>query len=352
MDNPLRILVVEPDEATRKYLIASMAKMGFDVLDAPSAKVGVSLLKPGRPNVVLVDLGAAGDLLEEVKRVRPDTPVIVTLGAGESSRAVEALELGAAGYTSKAPSDQPVLEHTVRQVWERVALRRQVRLQKKRIEERVQERTEKLGEELTSLRRAEDQRRRDMENLEKVMVGTVHAMAMTVEIRDPYTAGHQRLVSSLARDIGEELGLSQDQVEGLALAGMIHDLGKIGVPAEILAKPGRLTDIEFALIKTHSQVGYDIIKEVEFPWPVAQIVFQHHERIDGSGYPRGLTADEIIIEARIICVADVLEAMYSHRPYRAALGIDVAHSEITENAGKIYDADVVKACQKLFDKWF
>jgi len=352
MNTPLRVLVIEADAATRKYLVATMSEMGFDVLDAPGAEAGISLLKPGKPDMVLVPLEAAQGVLAAAAQVKRDTPAIVTLGPDEMQSATEAIKLGATDYSSKAPADQAVLEHTVRKAWEHETLVREVRQRQQQIEEHVQERTAALGQELDTLRRSEDEQKRHVEGLQKAMVGTVNAMAMTVEIRDPYTAGHQRLVSSLARDIGEELGLTSDQIEGLSLAGLIHDLGKIGVPAEILSKPGRLTDIEFALIKTHSEVGYDIIKEVEFPWPVAQIVFQHHERIDGSGYPRGLTAEEIIIEARIICVADVLEAMYSHRPYRAALGIEVAHSEITDNAGKIYDPDVVKACQKLFDKWF
>jgi HD-GYP domain-containing protein (c-di-GMP phosphodiesterase class II) len=174
------------------------------------------------------------------------------------------------------------------------------------------------------------------------------AITVTVETRDPYTAGHQRRVADLARAVATEMNLPLDIIEGLRMAASIHDLGKISVPAEILSKPTKLTDIEFMLIKTHSQSGYDILKDIDFPWPLAQIVYQHHERMDGSGYPRNLKGDEIIMEARIIAVADVMEAMASHRPYRPALGIDTALAEIEKNKGTFYDNAVADACLRLF----
>ena len=145
-----------------------------------------------------------------------------------------------------------------------------------------------------------------------------------------------------------DMGLTDDQVEGVRITASLHDIGKIGVPAEILSKPGRLIDIEFNLIKNHPQTGYELLKDIEFPWPVAQIVLQHHERMDGSGYPQGLKSEDILLEARILAVADVVEAMASHRPYRAALGIEAALEEISKNEGILYDAEVVDACLKLF----
>lgn len=178
--------------------------------------------------------------------------------------------------------------------------------------------------------------------------GTVQALAHTVETRDPYTAGHQQRVADLARTIATEMGLSADRIDGIRMAGVIHDIGKVAVPAEILSKPGRITAHEFGIIKTHSQVGYDILKDIEFPWPVADIVLQHQERIDGSGYPQGLKGDEILVEARILAVADVVEAMSSHRPYRAALGVDKALEEIVKNKGALYDSDVADACVRVF----
>ena len=176
----------------------------------------------------------------------------------------------------------------------------------------------------------------------------IQAIALTVETKDPYTAGHQRRVSDLARAIAQEMGVPIEKVDGVRMAGVLHDLGKISVPAEILSKPTKLTDIEYGLIKIHPQAGYDILKEVEFPWPIAQIVLQHHERLNGSGYPQGLKGDEILLEARIIMVADVVEAMASHRPYRPGLGLDKALGEISGNKGILYDPAVVDACLKLF----
>ncbi|HEY5896569.1 MAG TPA: HD domain-containing phosphohydrolase [Burkholderiales bacterium] len=184
--------------------------------------------------------------------------------------------------------------------------------------------------------------------LRRSLVATIEAIAATVETRDPYTAGHQRRVADLARAIGQEMGLGESALEGLHFGALIHDLGKLQVPAEILAKPTRLSKLEFELIKTHPQAGYDIVKGIDFPWPVAEMVRQHHERLDGSGYPQGLQGDAIAMEARILAVADVVEAMASHRPYRAGLGLDAALHEIEGKRGVWFDAGVVDACVRLF----
>jgi putative nucleotidyltransferase with HDIG domain len=202
--------------------------------------------------------------------------------------------------------------------------------------------------ELAERKRMEEELQDSLERLRKALEGTIRAIALTVETRDPYTAGHQRRVADLARAIATEMGLSRDQIDGIRMAGVIHDIGKISVPGEILSRPGRLNVIEFSLIKTHPQIGYDILKTIDFPWPVAQIVVQHHERMNGSGYPAGLSGEEILLEARILGVADVVEAMSSHRPYRSALGIYRALEEISQNRGVLYDPEVVDACLKLF----
>lgn len=184
--------------------------------------------------------------------------------------------------------------------------------------------------------------------LRRALDGTIEAIGLTTETRDPYTAGHQRRVTALAVAIAEELGLAEPTTEGTRAAGLLHDIGKMAVPAEILSKPSRLTAVEEALIQSHPQIAYDILKSVSFPWPLAKIVLQHHERIDGSGYPQGLAGDAIRVEARVLAVADVVEAMASHRPYRAALGIDAALEEIEANRGTLYDSDAVDACLRLF----
>jgi putative nucleotidyltransferase with HDIG domain len=203
---------------------------------------------------------------------------------------------------------------------------------------------------ISARKRAEQELKESWEQLHQALEGTIQAMALTIEIRDPYTAGHQRRVSRLSCAIAREMGLPEDQIEGLRVAGDIHDIGKIYVPAEILSKPGQITAIEYGIIKTHPQVGFDILKTISFPWPVAQIVLQHHERQDGSGYPMGLVGDAILLESRILGVADIVEAMSSHRPYRPAQGIDKAIEEIIQNKGRFYDDRVVESCVRLFQQ--
>ena len=201
---------------------------------------------------------------------------------------------------------------------------------------------------VTDRKKAERQLRDTLESLRKAFGSIIQVMVSAVETRDPYTAGHQLRSADLAGAIAAEMGLSQEKIDGIRMAGSIHDIGKLSIPAEILSKPTKLTDIEFSLIKEHSQRGYDILKNVESPWPLAEMVYQHHERMDGSGYPRNLKGDDILMEARILAVADVVEAMASHRPYRPALGIEKALEEISENKEILYDPEVVDACLRLF----
>ena len=195
---------------------------------------------------------------------------------------------------------------------------------------------------------AQDKVQQQLAQLQDSLEDTMRAIAAIVEMRDPYTAGHQVRVADLAAAIAKQIGLSEEQAHVIHLAGTVHDLGKINVPAEILSKPGKLTDLEFGLIKVHPQAGYDILKGIDFPWPIAQMVLQHHERLDGSGYPQGLKGDAILLEARILAVADVVEAISAHRPYRPGLGIDVAMEEITKNREIFYDPQAVDACVALF----
>jgi putative nucleotidyltransferase with HDIG domain len=203
-------------------------------------------------------------------------------------------------------------------------------------------------QDVTERKQNQEALKKSHERLQQSLEGTIQAIASAVEARDPYTAGHQQRVAGLSVVIAHAMGLEEKKIEGIHWGALIHDIGKINLPAEILSKPSRLTDIEYSLVRGHPQVGYDILKDIEFPWPVADIAHQHHERVDGSGYPQGLKGEEICIEGRIVAVADVVEAMASDRPYRPGLGIDAALDEIKRGSGKQYDADVADACLKLF----
>jgi putative two-component system response regulator len=190
----------------------------------------------------------------------------------------------------------------------------------------------------------------NLEKLRKAMDGIVEAISVTVEMRDPYTAGHQKRVAELACAIARDMQLSEDEIYGLHMASVIHDLGKITVPAEILSKPGQLSGLEYELIKSHVQAGYDILKQIDFPWPLADIILQHHERMDGSGYPNGLKQEEILLTSRILSVSDVFETIASHRPYRPSLGLQRAVDEIRENRGRLYDSRVADVCLALIEE--
>jgi HD-GYP domain-containing protein (c-di-GMP phosphodiesterase class II) len=223
------------------------------------------------------------------------------------------------------------------------------------LENIVQERTVELTKLNRQLHLEIEERRRTQEKLahsnlqlQQSLEELVNAMSLTLEERDPYTAGHQRRTTDLSLAIAKEMRLPEHETKGLQMAGLIHDMGKISVPGEILSKPGRLNDAELQLIKRHPQVAYDILNQIDFPWAVDQIVLQHHEKLDGSGYPQGLSGEEILLESRILCVADVVETMETHRPYRPSLGRDAALEEITKNRGILYDPEDVDACLRLF----
>ncbi len=223
------------------------------------------------------------------------------------------------------------------------------------LEERVRKRTEDyqivntaLLQEVANHEQAKEKLQKVLETLKKSVEVTIQVMVSAIEARDPYTAGHQIRVANLACAIAEEMGLPQEKIDGIRMAGSIHDIGKLSIPAEILTKPTKLTNLEYSLIKEHSGSGHEMLKDVESQWPLAEIVFQHHERMNGSGYPRQLKGDEILQEARILAVSDVVESMASHRPYRPSLGLEAALDEIEKNKGVLYDTAVVDACLRLF----
>ncbi|MFH1148084.1 MAG: HD domain-containing phosphohydrolase, partial [Pseudomonadota bacterium] len=258
----------------------------------------------------------------DMKQRIPAVPIVIITAYAEVASAVEFLKMGVYDYVTK-PIDNNDLVFTIKRALEKQDL--------------VQE-----------VKHLKEERRQSVERLLKAAQDTVHAMASAVETRDPYTAGHQTRSTDLACAIATEMELPSEKIEGIRMAGSIHDIGKLSIPAEILSKPTKLSEIEFSLIKEHARQGYEILRNVESPWPLAEMVYQHHERMDGSGYPRNLKGDEIIMEARILAVADVVESMASHRPYRPSLGIDAALNEIERNRGIFYDDAVVDACLRLF----
>jgi PAS domain S-box-containing protein len=205
-----------------------------------------------------------------------------------------------------------------------------------------------ICQDITEQKQVEGKLRETLSDLRNAIDGTIQVISAITEKRDPYTSGHQRRVADLARAIGQEMGLAADRVKGLHMAGEIHDIGKVSIPADILSNPARLSELEYKMIQAHAQVGHDILGEVKFAWPIAKMILQHHERMDGSGYPQGLKGDDILLESRILAVSDVVEAMASHRPYRSALGIEAALKEIENNKGLLYDPAIVSACLTLF----
>lgn len=340
------ILVVDDNRLNRMKLAHSLRQEGYTSDMAEDGRQALEMLRVQPFDLVLLDImmpemdGYA--VLEEMKhdRVLRDIPVIVISALEELESVVKGIVMGAEDYLPKA-FDPVILKARIGASLEKKRLRdqeatyrQQIEEYNRRLESRVQEQVEQLLETHEQLRKALD--------------GVVLALSSALERRDPYTAGHQQRVCQLACAIAKEMMLPDNQIEGIRIASILHDIGKISVPAEILSKPGALNAEEFNLIKLHAKTGYEILKGIEFPWPVAQIVNQHQEKIDGSGYPLKLSGEEILLEARIIEVADVVEAMSSHRPYRPSLGMDKALHEIKTKKGICYDPGVVDACLKLF----
>ncbi len=334
------ILLVEDDSLVRQSIAFFLENIGYHVLQGNDGREGLELFTRESPDAIILDLQMPGmsglELLAAIKSDLPATPTIVVSGTGSMDDIIATLKLGAWDYLTKPIEDLAVLEHAVTQALEKSRLIKENKRYQLHLEEEVSKRTAEL-------------QRREQE-LKMTLISIVDVVASMVEKRDPYTAGHEQRVTSLALAIARELDLDEERYEGLGLSAAIHDLGKVAIPSEILAKPGKLTSIEYQLIQTHAQIGYDILTEgtAAFPWPIKTIVHQHHERINGSGYPLGLSGHDLLIESRILSVADVVEAMASHRPYRPALGIEVALQEISKHQGTLYDADVVTACLSLF----
>ncbi len=270
-------------------------------------------------DIVLLDLSLPDcqglDTVRTIRRTAPTLPIVILTGFDDEQLGLKAVQEGCQDYLVKGQGDANLLRRTIAYSIER--------------------------------RNSEEEREQHAKRLKRILKQTVQAVSLTIEMRDPYTAGHQRRVAQLARAIGQRMNLGEDVLDGLETAAFIHDIGKINIPADFLARPGQLSDAAFHVIKAHPRVGYDIVQGIEFPWPVADMILQHHERLDGSGYPNALKGDDIILGARILAVADVVEAISSHRPYRPSLGIEAAIEEVRKNAGVCYDAAVVEACEAV-----
>ncbi len=318
------ILVVDDDESIRRMLKTGIQLSGFQCFAAEGASKALEILAQQSVDVVVADIKMpemSGIELGRIIKARFDADVIIMTGYVEDFNYADIVQQGASDFIQK-----PV------RIAEFIA----------RIKRVLSERDSKADR----LRALADVKF-NLEKFRRAMEGIVQAISVAVEIRDPYTAGHQQRVAELACETAKEMGLSEDDVYGLRMASVIHDLGKITVPAGILAKPGRLSELEYELIKNHVQAGYDILKQIEFPWPLADIILQHHERLNGSGYPQKLKDPDIMLQARILAVADVFETMASHRPYRPSLGLPRAIDELTQNSGKLYDENVVEVFVRL-----
>jgi response regulator RpfG family c-di-GMP phosphodiesterase len=332
MSDKGKILAVDDTPASLRLLTDILKAEGYEVLSAISGELALHAATSNPPDLAQLDIRMPGmDGYEVCRRLKahPATrgvPVIFVSAVSETDEKVQGFEIGAVDFVTK-PYQRDELLARVRTHLELNHLRNHL-------------------EDLVAMRTAE--LRESEQKLKTSLLDSITALAAIVEMRDPYTAGHQRRVAQIAVAIAREQQLTEEQIEGIHLASVVHDVGKIRVPAEILSKPGKLTELEFGLIKEHAQNGYEILHTIDFPWPIAQIVLQHHERLDGSGYPQALGNGEILLEAKILAVADVVESMISHRPYRPALGLDVALENIAFNKGTLFDPAIVETCIKLF----
>jgi putative two-component system response regulator len=318
------ILVVDDDEAVRNMLKSGLQLSGFTCFSAESPGAALKILQIHPVDVVVTDIRMpemSGLELGLIVKNEHEADVIVMTGYVGDFNYEDIIQQGASDFIQK-----PL------RLAEFIARLKRVLSERKSKQERL---------------KALSDLKLNLDKLQRAMEGIVQAISVAVEMRDPYTAGHQQRVAELACTVAREMGLAEDDVYGLRMASVIHDLGKITGPAGILAKPGRLSDLEYELIKNHVRAGYDILKRIEFPWPIADIILQHHERLDGSGYPQALKSEQIMLQARILSVADVFETIASHRPYRPSLGLQRALDELQENSGTLYDQQVVAVLVRL-----
>ncbi len=322
-----RILIVDDEEDYRKMVHGLCQKISHTYACdlVANAHEALEAIIRGRYDLVISDIqmdgGTGIELMRAAKELYPKLDFIIMTGHSPEYEFSDIIDAGASDFIAKPFALGELKAKIGRIEKERMVLR--------------------------DLRESNLRLSESFDQLKSVLEDSINALGSALEMKDLYTAGHQKRVSDIACQIARNMELSHTQITAIRLAGLIHDIGKISVPSEILSKPSKLDQLEFGLVKRHSNTGFDILKQIPFPWPIAKIVLQHHERMDGSGYPQGLSGNEILLEARIIAVADVVEAMSSNRPYRPALGIQKAMEEITKNKGILYDPDVVAACLRL-----
>lgn len=333
------VLIVDDENSIRMTLSAFLRNAGYEADTAPDAVTACKLLEDQSYDIVVTDIimprMTGIELMTKVRAKSEETQVIVMTGEPTVDTAITAVQSGANDYLVK-----PVSKFELIRAVSRADEIKRLRDEKKALERKNQLYQQELEQTVETKTRA----------LSKAMQSIISLLATVTEVRDPYTAGHQRRVGNLAAAIAYKLGAKSEIAETIRICGYLHDIGKIVVPSEILCKPGKLTEMEMRLIREHSVRGYELISRVELPPVFADTIYQHHERCDGSGYPRGLTGGDILPEAHVIIVADVVEAMMSHRPYRAQLGVEVALQEIKSNAGALYCPEVTAACAALFEE--
>lgn len=336
-----RILIVDDEPSIRQTLKLFLEREGYEAHTAECAPAALGLLRQQAYDAVFTDIVmprvSGVELLAQIRELAPEMPVIMMTGEPTVDTAVAALKQGAFDYIAKPVGKETILREAAQAVKVSNLVRQKQELQQRNIE--YQTHLERMVRERT-------------QELDKAMQGTIRIMTSLVDSRDPYTSGHQLRVGNLCADLATELRLPVSDVTGLRITGYLHDIGKISIPSEILTKPSELTHEEFQLVRTHSERGAGILSEMSLPWPVAEIVRQHHERLDGSGYPRGIAGREVLLQSMILAVADVVEAMSSHRPYRASLGIEAALREIRSKRGTKFPVDVVDACLSLFERGY
>ncbi|OGP68148.1 MAG: hypothetical protein A2W27_07570 [Deltaproteobacteria bacterium RBG_16_44_11] len=355
------ILIVDDEESILNAFKRILADENYEIQTARDGLDGLKKLRAAQKPFSLIISDQRMPVMNGVqffakaREIFPDAVRILLTGYADTDAIIDAVNKGGIHlYFTKPWREEELIAHIKQSLSQTELLmenRRLVELTKKQNEDLVElNKTleEKVKEKTSDLLAKAEELNVSYEKVQIMLDGTVKTMSKIVETRDPYTSGHEAKVAIISCKIAEEMRLSKEQIEAIHIAATLHDIGKISVPSEILTKPGRLSDLEMEIIKTHCRVAYDILKTIKFPYPVADIILQHHERMNGSGYPQGLKGESILLEARIIGTADVIDAMASHRPYRPALGVDVAMEEIVNCKGKLYDSAVVDICVSIY----